>query len=166
MNIILLIKIILFLFCLLIIYYLISNKFSKNVFSPFLISLFNNYLRNKTQKIKDSDIIIENGKINFNSIVINDYSLNDLMKELEKRKINKMENVALAYFRKGKLIIEIIETPLSLIYKGNIDYQTLVKINKNVNWLMTIIKQRNIRLDNIYYSFYMDDQVFIVRNEL
>lgn len=166
MNIILLIKIILFLFCLLIIYYLISNKFSKKVFSPFLIYHFNNYLRNKTQKIKDSDIIIENGKINFNSIVINDYSLNDLMKELEKRKINKMENVTLAYFRKGKLIIETIETPLSLIYKGNIDYQTLVKINKNVNWLMTIIKQRNIRLDNIYYSFYMDDQVFIVRNEL
>ena len=166
MNFILLIKIILFFFFLLILYYLISNKFSKNVLPSFLLSHFNNYVRNKTQKIKDSDLIIKNGKINFNLLIINDYSLNELMKEIEKQKIRKLENVALAYFRKGKLIIETIDLPFNLIYKGNIDYQTLVKINKSVNWLMTIIKQRNIRLDNIYYSFYMDDQVFIVRNEL
>ncbi len=117
---------------------------------------------NKLKVQKRKYIVIKDGKINFNSMIRSPYSLDDLVKELETRNIDKIEDIKLAYINNNKLIIDTLNPSLDLIYNGNINYQTLSKLGKKVSWLTSILERRNLRLTNIYYSFYLDEQVFIV----
>lgn len=125
-----------------------------------LVKMFN------LKKEKDNTLVIKNGLINFNVFSKTKYTIYKLLEELEKKEINKIEDVKSAYLDDDKLIIDVFQKPLSLIFNGDIDYQALIDINKHPDWLMEILKSKNLNLDNVYYSFYVDDRLYIIQKDL
>lgn len=125
-----------------------------------LVKMFN------LKKEKDNTLVIKNGLINFNVFSKTKYTIYKLLEELEKKGINKIEDVKSAYLDDDKLIIDVFQKPLSLIFNGDIDYQALIDINKHPDWLMEILKSKNLNLDNVYYSFYVDDRLYIIQKDL
>ena len=57
--------------------------------------------------------------------------------------------------------------PLPLILDGVIDYSVLKEIKKDYNWIIKILKNKNLELDEVFYAFYTNKKVFIIeKNEL
>ena len=56
--------------------------------------------------------------------------------------------------------------PYAIIYEGKIDYQALKEINKNQDWLLEILESKNLKLKNIYYSFYDNNKIYFIQKDL
>ena len=52
--------------------------------------------------------------------------------------------------------------PLPLILDGVIDYDVLKEIKKDYNWIINVLKKRNLELDEVFYAFYTNKKVFII----
>ncbi len=127
-----------------------------------LLKFFNNGKQVNNHKI----VIVKDGRINFSEITKTKYSLYTLIGELQDRGINKIEDVKMAYIDNGKLIINKHIGPYTLVYNGKIDYQVLSDINKNPNWLLETLKLKDLNLNNIFYSFYIDDKIYVIQKDL
>lgn len=114
-------------------------------------------------------VIINNGKLNFNEMVKQRYSLNDLLLQLRDKSIKTIEEVEYAILEtNGKLSVfkkkESNRTfPLPLILDGVIEEKNLKLINKNVKWLKTVLNTKKVSLDNVFYAFYKDYDVYIIK---
>lgn len=127
---------------------------------------------NKFRDILDGkeSVIISNGKLNFNEMRKQKYNLNDLLLQLRDKGIRTIEEVDYAVLEtNGKLSVFKKNDdnnnifPLPLILDGIIEEKNLKYINKNRKWLKSIIKSRKIEIENIFYAFYMNDEVYIIK---
>ncbi|MDD2181279.1 MAG: DUF421 domain-containing protein [Bacilli bacterium] len=125
-----------------------------------LLRLFDN------KKSINNNIVIRNGKVNFSEIAKKKYSLHSLVNELSNQGIGKIEDIKMAYLNNDELVVEKQYQPLPLVINGVIDYQTLTDINKTPDWLLEILESKNLSLSNIYYSFYIDERLFIIQKDL
>ena len=127
---------------------------------------------NKIRKIFDGkeSIIINKGIINFKEMIKQRYSLSDLLLQLRDKDIRTIDEVdyailetngRLSVFKKDDKNNNIF--PLPLIVDGNIEESNLKLINKNNNWLLKIIDNKNLILKDILYSFYKDNKVYFIR---
>lgn len=110
--------------------------------------------------------IIKNGKLNFQVMSKMRYSLDDLLSQLREQGIKSIEEVNYAILENnGKL--SIFETcndyPMPIILDGNIDYDTLKELNKDIKWIKKILRDRNINLDDVFYAFYTKNNTFIIK---
>ncbi len=129
----------------------------------------------KSNKFRDAldgkeSVIIANGKLNFNEMTKQKYNLNDLLLQLRDKGIRTIEEVEYAILEtNGKLSVfkKSDENknifPLPLILDGVIEEKNLKYINKNRKWLINVIKLRKIELENIFYAFYMNKEVYIIK---
>lgn len=132
-----------------------------------IISLKNSKIRN----ILDSkeSLIINKGKLNFKEMIKQRYNLNDLLVQLREKSIKSIEEVEYAILEtNGKLSVftkkEKDNTfPLPIILDGKIENSNLKTINKSNNWVYSILKKRNILLENVFYAFYKDNELFIIK---
>lgn len=113
-------------------------------------------------------IIISKGRLNFKEMMKRQYNLNILLKELNAKSIKKIEDVEYAFLENdGKLksfgYIKNSE-PISIILDGQIQYSSLKILNKDDNWLNKIVINQNISLDDIFYAFYKQGRLYIIRN--
>ncbi len=115
--------------------------------------------------------IIKNGKINYNEMIKQKYNLDDLLSQLREkgyRSIEEIEyailenNVNLSIFNYNKLKNRS-PLPFPIILDGVIQYQTLRYLDKNIEWINLILKKKNLRLDEIFYAFYKDKSIFIIK---
>ena len=53
--------------------------------------------------------------------------------------------------------------PLPLILDGIIDFNVLNEIKKDYNWIIKILKEKNIELDEVFYAFYTNKKVFVIK---
>lgn len=134
------------------------------------ISMKNTKIRN----ILDGkpSVIIENGKVNFKEMKSQRYNLDDLLTQLRVNSVKSIEEVDYAILEtSGKLsIFKKIDDPnsnypLPIIIDGKIDYQILNKINKTKEWLTKELKKQNINQENIFYSFYKDNNLYIIEKD-
>lgn len=127
---------------------------------------------NKFRDILDGkeSIIISNGKLNFNEMTHQKYNLNDLLLQLRDKGVRSIEEVdyailetngKLSVFKKNDENNNIF--PLPLILDGVIEENNLKYINKSRKWLKSVIKSKNISIENIFYAFYMNKEVFIIK---
>lgn len=132
------------------------------------LTLKNNNLR----KIFDGkeSVIINKGIINFKEMIKQRYTLSDLLFQLRDKDIRTIDEVdyailetngSLSVFKKDDKNNNIF--PLPLILDGNIEESNLKLINKNNNWLLRIIDNNNLKLNDIFYSFYKDNKVYFIR---
>ncbi len=125
---------------------------------------FRNFLDGKPS------VIISNGKINYKEMVKQKYNLDDLLVQIREKGNKSIEEIEYAVLENnGSLSVfpkqdKKTPFPLALILDGKIQKDTLKGINRDEKWLYKILNERNLELDNIFYAFYKDKNVFIIKN--
>lgn len=115
-------------------------------------------------------VIIKNGKINYQEMIKQKYNLDDLLIQMREKECRSIEEVEYAILENnGTLSIfkyENNETPLPLplILDGLIQEDTLNHLNKDKKWVLKILERKDLLLEDIFYAFYKDKNVFIIKN--
>lgn len=135
------------------------------------------YISLKSPKIRNlfdgnPSVIINKGQLNFKEMVKQRYNLEDLLTQLREKQIKSIEDVDYAVLEtSGKLSVfrrqskKIGSYPLPLILDGVIDMDTLKQIKKNRLWLFNKLKNDGIELENIFYAFYKNNDLYIIQYE-
>lgn len=132
------------------------------------ISLKSPNVREKIEGVPS--VIINRGKINFKEMLKQRYNLDDLLTQLREKGIRSIDEVDYAILEtSGKLSVfekgDNKNFPLPVILDGEIDYETLAQIKKDEQWLDKVLKERSLNLDNVFYAFYKDKNLFIIEKE-
>ena len=135
------------------------------------------YLSIKSKKVRyfldgKPSLIISNGKINYKEMVKSRYSIDDLLFQLRQNSIKSIEEIEYAFLEpNGKLSIfpyNLLKLkssyPMALIIDGAIQNDTLININKSKDWLLKELQQSNLGLSEIFYAFYKNHKVYIIKN--
>jgi len=142
---------------------------------PILVLVFTqigiSYISLKSDKIRylidgKPTVIINNGAVNFTEMSKIRYSLDDLLTQLRLQGIKSIDKVKYAILENnGNLSVfsDNSDYPLPLILDGVIDYSVLKEIKKDYNWLLKILRNKNVELKEIFYAFYTNSKVFIIR---
>ena len=113
-------------------------------------------------------VIINNGKIMIKEMIKQRYNLDDLLTQLRENNICDIKEVDYAIletngnltaFKKDESKEKIF--PLPVIVEGNINYEVLDLLNKDVAWLNENIKED---IKNIFYGFYKNGNIYIIKN--
>lgn len=142
-----------------------------------LFQIIFSFLSLKSNKFRDildgkESVIISNGKLNFSEMKKQKYNLNDLLLQLRDKGIRTIEEVDYAILEtNGKLSVFQKQDdnnnvfPLPLVLDGVIEKNNLKFINKTRKWLNNELSKKKINLDNIFYAFYKDDDIYVIENE-
>ena len=155
--------------------YSLYNKF--NIISTLIISLIiivSYYLyiflynNNISKKVINDNVLINRGIINFNNLVKDKISYNNLLYELKKKGINDPTLVDYCIRKNHEYIIfkknSIKNYPISIIIDGNIIKDNLFSINKSTEWLNKKIEDNNLDLKDINYAYFKNKEVFFITN--
>ena len=142
-----------------------------------LFQIVFSFLSLKSNKFRDildgkESVIISNGKLNFSEMKKQKYNLNDLLLQLRDKGIRTIEEVDYAILEtNGKLSVFQKQDdnnnvfPLPLVLDGVIEENNLKFINNTRKWLNNELSKKKINLDNIFYAFYKDDEIYVIENE-
>lgn len=116
-------------------------------------------------------LIICNGKVNYNEMVKQRYSLDNLLLSLRQKEIKNLDDIEYAFLEpNGKLSIfkyNVFKTPsaypMPLILDGNIQKKALKYIRKNLSWLEYQLNAKDLKLEDIFYCFYKNKKLFIIK---
>ena len=134
------------------------------------VQMLISYITLKSDKLRNiidgkPTIIIKNGKLNFTEMSKLRYSLDDLLTQLRLQGVKSIDKVKYAVLENnGSLSVfnDNSDYPLPLILDGVIDYSVLKEIKKDYNWLIGILRKKNIELDDVFYAFYTNNKTFII----
>lgn len=122
------------------------------------------FLENKT--IKENNILINRGIINFNNLIKENMTYNNLLFSLKKKGINNPGMVDYCIKKGNNLIVipknTIGEYPISIIVDGKVIKDNLFSINKTKEWLDKKIKDNNLSLININYAYYKNKNIYFI----
>lgn len=118
----------------------------------------------------EPSVIINRGKINFKEMLQQRYNLDDLLTQLREKSIKSIEEVDFAILEtSGKLSVFLKSRdktyPLPLILDGKLDDETLIQIGKDRNWLNKSLKDNNMELKDVFYGFYKNNNLFLIKDE-
>lgn len=142
-----------------------------------IIQIGMSYISLKNSKIRNlfdgnPSVIINKGRINFKEMIEQRYNIDDLLTQLREKHIRSIEEVdyavletsgKLSVFKKDNKLFG--EYPMPLILDGEIDQGTLRQINKTEEWLTNQLKKENVLLEDIFYAFYRNKKLFLIKEE-
>lgn len=116
-------------------------------------------------------LIICNGKINYNEMVKQRYSMDNLLLSLRQKEIKNIDDVEYAFLEpNGKLSIfkyNFLKLPSSypmpLILDGSIQKKALNHIGKNLTWLEYTLNKQNLAVEDIFYCYYKNKKLYIIK---
>ncbi|MEG2351272.1 MAG: DUF421 domain-containing protein [Bacilli bacterium] len=116
-------------------------------------------------------MIIKKGIINFKNMVEQRYSLDDLLLQLREKDARSIEEVEYALLEtNGKLSVFRYDDkknqgiyPLPLILDGEIQYDNLYNITRNKKWIMDILTEKEIMLEDVFYAFNKKNELYIIK---
>jgi hypothetical protein len=142
-----------------------------------LIQMGMAYYSLKNQKVRDAfdgtpSVMINRGKINFKEMVRQRYNIDDLLTQLREQHIKSIEEVDYAILEtSGKLSVfkkkdnRFGDYPLPLILDGKIQEDTLKQIQKTEKWLQRTLTEEKVNIEDIFYAFYQEKNIFIIKKE-
>lgn len=142
-----------------------------------LIQMGMAYYSLKNQKVRDAfdgtpSVMINRGKINFKEMVRQRYNIDDLLTQLREQHIKSIEEVDYAILEtSGKLSVfkkkdnRFGDYPLPLILDGKIQEDTLKQIQKTEKWLQKTLTEEKVNIEDIFYAFYQEKNIFIIKKE-
>ena len=116
-------------------------------------------------------VIIKNGKINYNEMLKQRYNLDDLLVQLRDKGYRSIEEIEYAILESsGTLSVFPYENgksplPLPIILDGDIQEDTLKHLKKDKKWVYNFLDKKNIVLEDVFFAFYKDKNIFIIRND-
>ncbi len=116
-------------------------------------------------------IIIKEGKINYQEMLKQKYNLDDLISQIREKGYKSIEEIEYAILENnGQLSVfpynkEKNSLPLPIILDNQIQKDTLKELNKDEEWLIEILNKKNISLEEVFYAFYKNNNLFIIRNK-
>ncbi len=118
-------------------------------------------------------IIIKNGKVNYKEMMRQKYNLEDLMLQLREKGYRSIEEIEYAILENnGTLSVFAYEKrkkksplPLPIILDSCIQGDTLKLLNRDEDWVYDLLKKKNIDINNVFYAFYKDNNVFIIKDK-
>ena len=116
-------------------------------------------------------LIICNGRVNYQEMVRQRYSMDDLLLSLRQKSIKSIEEVEYAFLEaNGKLSIfeyNFFRTksnyPMPLILDGEIQKKALDYIHKNRFWLEKELSKKHLSISDVFYAFYKGKKIFLIR---
>lgn len=137
------------------------------------IQVIMTYLSSRIPTIKylyhtKPSFIISKGKVNFKEMLRRQYNLNDLLLQLREKSVKRIEDVEYATLEHdGKLTIfeRNNNLPIPLILDGKVEYLTLKLLHKDDTWLNNVLAKTNISLDDIFYAFFKQDKLYIIKKD-
>lgn len=155
------------------------NESSLVTIIPIIIIVFLQLLTSKislkNKKVRDildgkPSVIVNRGKVNFKEMLKQRYNLDDLLVQLRNQSIKSIEEIDYAILEtNGKLSVFKKDNnnkyPLPIIINGIIDEDTLIQINKNKKWIDKELSEKNIKLENIFYSFFQNNSLYIIEKD-
>ena len=142
-----------------------------------VLQIFSAKLSLKSENVRslidgNPSVIINRGKDNFEEMLKQRYNLDDLLTQLRAKSIKSIEEVDYAILEtSGKLSIFKREDdknhtyPLPVIIDGKIQEDVLIQIGKDKKWIEESLKKEEYLLDDIFYGFYRNKRLFLIRNE-
>ncbi len=115
-------------------------------------------------------VIIKDGKINYKEMVKQKYNLDDLLVQIREKGYRSIEEIEYAILENnGTLSVfnyakEKTPLPLPLILDSYIQTDTLKHLKKDEKWVYTLLKKKNIDIKEVFYAFYKDKNIFIIKN--
>ena len=114
-------------------------------------------------------LIINKGKINKTEMKKQRYSLDDLMLELRNNNIEDLTQVKFAILENnGRLNLyknDTSDIPFPLILDVCVQKDTVNDINKDLDWLIDNLDNKNLNIEDIFYAFYKDNKVYVIKND-
>ncbi len=119
-----------------------------------------------------ASLIINKGIINYKEMIKQRYTLDDLLISLRQSGIKSIEEVEYAFLEStGKLSIfkyNLLRTdgkyPLPIIVDGVIQKTTLKDIKKSTFWLKLYLQKQEITISEVFYAFYKNKKVYIIKH--
>ncbi len=116
-------------------------------------------------------LIICNGKINYNEMVKQRYSMDNLLLSLRQKEIKNIDDVEYAFLEpNGKLSVfkyNFLKFPSSypmpLILDGSLQKKAIKHIKKNETWLKNILAAKGLEIKDIFYCFFKKNKLYIIR---
>ena len=115
-------------------------------------------------------IIIKKGIIDFKNMVEQRYSLDDLLLQLREKDVSDISEVDYAILEiNGKLSVFKKKDnnrntfPLPIIIDGKVDFDNLYSIKKSNSWLLNTLINKNIKVEDVFYSFYQNNELYILK---
>ena len=139
-----------------------------------LLQIGLSYLSMKNKKMRDiidgnPSVIIEKGKVDFKEMKRQRYNIEDLLMQLRSNSVKSINDIDYAVLEtNGKLSIfkksddPNREYPLPVVLNGIIDKKVLNQINKNENWLKNELIKQRINLEDIFYGFYQNNNLYLI----
>ena len=119
-----------------------------------------NQIMNRIFNITDIEIIKE-GKVDFKKLKLINMNFEDLLKKLNYINI---EDIKSCTFNNNDInIITYNNNPIPLIVDSKINFRNLILIKKNINWLNETLKRKETLLDEIFYAFYYNENIIIIK---
>ena len=120
-------------------------------------------------------VIIKEGKINYKEMMRQKYNLDDLMVQLRDKGCRSIEEVEYAILESSGTLSVFPYTknkkksplPLPIILDSHIQEDTLKLMRKDKKWVYQLLDKKNIKIEDVFYAFYKDNNVFVIKdNEL
>lgn len=137
----------------------------------FFLLVFLEFVINRYVIVKENNkysVIVDRGRVNFGVMLREDYNLDVFINELRRRKIKSIVDVDYAILDSNyNLIIFTKENnyPLPLIMDGKVVRDVLIQIDKDEEWLRKVISDEGYLLDDVFYGFYKDNEVFLIKKD-
>jgi len=140
-----------------------------------LLQIILSYISLKNGKIRalldgNPTFIIKNGKINYNEMIKQKYNLDDLLTQLREKGYRNIEEVEYAILENnGTLSVFAYNNkksktpmPLPIILDGKIQYDVIHEMGKEKDFVEKIFKNKEVKIEDIFYAFYKDNNVFVI----
>lgn len=129
------------------------------------------YISLKNTKFRKSvegspTVIIKEGKLKFNEMSKLRYSLDDLITQLREQGIKSIEEVSYAVLENdGKLSVfqNTTDYPMPIIMDGVINKEVLRDMKKSPEWVMKILRNHKLNLEDVFYAFHTKEKTFIIK---
>jgi len=114
-------------------------------------------------------VIIKDGKINYKEMIKQKYNLDDLLVQIREKGYRSIEEIEYAILENnGTLSVfnyakNTSPLPLPLILEKKIQFDTLKYLKKDEIWVNKLLYKKNIDIDDIFYAFYKDKNIFIIK---
>lgn len=117
-------------------------------------------------------VIIKKGVVNFKNMVDQRYTLDDLLLQLREKDIKSIDEVDYAILEiNGKLSVfkkgnkqDGDFYPLPIILDGEVQFDNLYNMGKTKNWLLNTLFDKNIKVEEIFYAFTKNNDLYIIKN--